>query len=193
MSDPRIPMLTIEEARARATELEIPESIAELSVFRTLLRQPKLAQRVNDLLLTLLIGGALDARLRELIIMRLGWATGSVYEWTQHWRVALQLGVSEEDVLAVRDWRAYAGWSDADRAILEATDETLEHGAISSETWAECVKHLPSHEQQLELVGAIGTWRMISQILRSLEIPLEEGIAPWPPDGIGPASAAQTR
>ncbi len=188
MSEPRIPLLPIEEAKQAAAKMEVPEAIAELSVFRILLRQPKLAKRVNDLLMTLLIGGALDARLRELIIMRIGWSTGSVYEWTQHWRVALQLGVDEADVLAVRDWEKHERWSDADRAILRATDETLANGAVSAETWAECAKHLPSDAEQLELVGAIGTWRMISQILKSLEVPLEDGVAPWPPDGLSPAS-----
>ena len=50
----------------------------------------------------------IDARLRELIIMRIGWRQGSVYEWTQHWRVARMLEIPEEDLVAVRDWkRAY--------------------------------------------------------------------------------------
>jgi alkylhydroperoxidase family enzyme len=186
MSEPRIPLLSIDEAKQAAAKMEIPEAIAELSVFRILLRRPKLAKRVNDLLMTLLFGTEFDARLRELIIMRIGWSTGSVYEWTQHWRVALQLGVSESDLLAVRDWQKHYHWSDADRAILRATDETLASGAVSRETWAECVKHLPSEAEQLELLGSIGTWRMISQILRSLEVPLEDGVAAWPPDGLAP-------
>ena len=118
--------------------------------------------------------------------MRIGWATGSVYEWTQHWRIALELGVPDEDLLAVREWRTHQGWSAADRAVLAATDETLEAGAISAETWALCTAVLPSVEEQIELVSAIGTWRMISQVLRSLEVPLEDGVAPWPPDGAAP-------
>ena len=65
---------------------------------------------------------ALDARLRELVIMRIGWATGSVYEWTQHWRVALQLGVDEADVLAVRDWRSSDRFGPVERAVLAYTD-----------------------------------------------------------------------
>jgi len=183
MAEPRVPLLSVEEAKQAALKLEVPEAIAELNVFRILLRQPKLAKCVNDLLMTLLFQGELDRRLRELIIMRIGWATGSVYEWTQHWRIALQLGVAESDLLALRDWRSHGHWSEADRAILAATDETLEDGAVSAETWAECAVHLPSHAEQLELLGAIGTWRMISQILRSLEVPLEDGVVPWPPDG----------
>ncbi len=186
MTGPRIPLLPIDEAKKAAAEMEVPEAIGELNVFRVLLRHPKLAKRVNDLLMTLLFAGDLDARLRELIIMRIGWVTGSVYEWTQHWRIALQLGVSESDVLAVRDWRAHDHWSEVDRAILTATDETLSDGAVSADTWARCARLLPSETEQLELLGAIGCWRMISQLLRSLEVPLEEGVAPWPPDGLVP-------
>ncbi|MAE96501.1 MAG: carboxymuconolactone decarboxylase [Deltaproteobacteria bacterium] len=189
MSEPRIAMLSMEEARQAASEVGLADALAELSIFRILLRQPMLAQRVADLLMGLLTRGKLDARLRELIIMRIGWATDSVYEWTQHWRVARQLGVDEADLKAVRDWRVHDGWSDADRAVLAATDETLERGAISASTWQACAKALPSAEEQLELVGAIGTWRMISQILRSLEVPLEDGVAPWPPEGVGPGAA----
>jgi alkylhydroperoxidase family enzyme len=181
-------MLSAEEAKKAAVAAQVPEAIAELNVFRVLLGHPKLAKRVNDLLMTLLIGSDLDARLRELIIMRIGWSTGSVYEWTQHWRVALQLGVSESDLLAVRDWHSHEHWSEVDRAILSATDETLESGAISAETWATCARLLPNATEQLELVGAIGCWRMISQILRSLEVPLEDGVAAWPPDQVAPGA-----
>ena len=75
-------------------------------------------------------------------------------------------------------------WSDLDRAVLSATDETLEACAVSAETWAQCGRLLPGVEEQLELLAAIGTWRLVSQLLRSLEVPLEDGVAAWPPDGL---------
>ncbi len=185
-TESRLPRLSLEAARAAAEQVGLQEQMADLNIFRVLLHQPKLAKAISDVLLTLLFRGKLDARLRELVIMRIGWATGSVYEWTQHWRIALQLGVSEEDLLALRDWRASDRFDDADRAILAATDETLETGTISSETWKRCEEHLGSTEERLELVSAIGTWQFISAFLRSLEIPLEEGVTPWPPDGATP-------
>jgi alkylhydroperoxidase family enzyme len=188
--DPRIPMLSLEEAKKAASAVDIPEPMAELSIFRVLLRNPPLAKQVNELLLTLIFRGKLDARLRELVIMRLGWRTASMYEWTQHWRVARNLGVPEEDLLAVRDWQASPRFSDGDRAVLQATDDILEHGVISAETWLRCTRHAGGVEALLELVAAIGTWRMISSLLRSLEIPLEPGVDPWPPDGASPTASA---
>jgi alkylhydroperoxidase family enzyme len=186
MTEPRVPLLSKEAAAKAAEQVGVLPQMAELNVFRALLHQPAVAKAVQDLLISLLFRGSFDARLRELIIMRLGWQTGSVYEWTQHWKVAVELGVAEEDLLAVRDWKASDRFSDADRAVLTATDETLEAGAISRETWAALETQVgdPNDPRVLiELVAAIGTWRMISSVLRSLEIPLEDGVALWPPDG----------
>ena len=180
----RIEMLPVEQAKTAAGECGIRESMASLNVYRTLLRHPQLASAVNHLLTTLLFtGNKLDVRLRELLIMRIGWTTGAKYEWTQHWHFAERVGLPPEDVIAVRDWRSSTRLSAADRAVLAAVDDTLEQGKISDAVWAECVQHIGSPEQLLEMVIAIGNWNMFSQLLRSIGIPLEEGVMDWPPDG----------
>lgn len=184
---PRLPLLPTDDAKAAAVAAGVMEAAADLSVFRVWLRHPKLARWLADLIMGLLWEGRLDARLRELVIMRLGWITRSDYEWTQHWRIAVGFGLSEDQLVAVRDWRAATGFGPAERAVLAATDETVADGVISPETWAACHAHVSDDPQVLlELVTAIGTWRMVSSILRSLEVPLEDGVASWPPDGNGP-------
>ena len=180
---PRVPMLDPEDARAAADRAGIPAPMADLSVFRVLLRHEDLAAAVHGLLRQLLWNGCLDARLRELVIMRIGWVQGSDYEWTQHWRVARMLEVSESDLLAVRDWPD-ASFGPSERAVLAATDETLGSGAISASTWAALEQYLPSAEARIELVVAIANWTMFAQLLRSLAVPLEPEVASWPPDGV---------
>jgi alkylhydroperoxidase family enzyme len=187
--DARIPMLDVDDARAAAARVGVPEGMADLSVFKVLLRHEDLAARVNGLLHQLLWNGALDARLRELIIMRIGWRQGSMYEWTQHWRVARMLEIPEDDLVAVRDWKASDRFDRADRAVLAATDETLGSGAISARTWSELEATVPDEWARLEVVIAIANWSMFAQLLRSLEVPLEEGVDPWPPDGAVPEPA----
>jgi len=185
-STARVEMLSIEESRAAAESAGLPAMFAPLSVFRILLRDRELARAIGDLLQLLLRGRHLDGRLRELVIMRIGWATGSVYEWTQHWRVARMMEMSEAEILGVRNWRKHPDYGPVERAVLAATDETLEHGTISASTWRECEAHLENPEALVELVVAIGNWRLFSSLLRSLEVPLEEGTAAWPPDGARP-------
>lgn len=183
----RLPLLNAEEARQAAADAGVNELLVDLNVFRVLLHHPPLARWFADFLMGLLWEGRFDARLRELVIMRLGWATGSVYEWTQHWPIALRIGATEDDLLGVRDWRAHDGFGPAERAVLAATDETLADGAISAATWDRCVEHVsPDPAVLLELCSAIGLWRMVSGLLRSTEVPLEDGVVPWPPDGATP-------
>jgi alkylhydroperoxidase family enzyme len=189
MTTSGIPRLPLDEARAAADEAGVPDYMAELSIFQVLLNHPVVARTLNDLLAAMLWHGALDSRLRELVIMRIGWLTACDYEWTQHWRVASGLGVPAEDLLGVRDWRAYEGFGPAERAVLAATDDVVNDGAVSAETWAACERELGGDRTVLvELVTAIGAWRMVASILRSLNVPLEDGVASWPPDGRSPSA-----
>src|SRR6516225_6100905 len=163
MKTARVPKLPLDEAKAAADEAAVPDYMAELSIFQVLLHHPQLARAINDLLATMLWHGSLDPRLRELVIMRIGWLTACDYEWTQHWRVASGLGVTADDLLVVRD------------------------GAVSGESWAACARELDGDATVLlELVTAIGAWRMVASILQSLKVPLEEGVSSWPPDGRSP-------
>ncbi len=159
--------------------------MAHLNVFRVMLNHPELAGAMGNLLATLLYkANKLDLRLRELIIMRLAWQTGSLYEWTKHWRLAERLDIPPESILAVREWENADCLNDADKTILLATDETLENGRISQATWLECCKHLTTDAERIELVLAISSWRLFSEMFQSLKIPLEEGVKHWPPDGL---------
>ncbi|MBO0865672.1 MAG: carboxymuconolactone decarboxylase family protein [Mycobacterium sp.] len=187
MNPARVPLLPVDEAKAAADEAGVPNYMAELAIFQVLLNHPNLARGLNDLLATMLWHGTLDSRLRELVIMRIAWLTASDYEWTQHWRVAQGLGVSTDDLLGVREWQAYTGFGSAERAVLAATDDVVRDGAVSAESWAACEREFGGNQAMLvELVTAIAAWRMIASILHSLQVPLEDDVASWPPDGRAP-------
>ena len=186
MSEARVPLLDLADAAAVGESARIPPDFRHLNVFRALLHRPALAKAISDLL-GANFGSTLDARLRELVIMRTGWVTGADYEWTQHWSVALEhYGCSEQDLLACRQGPEDPHFGETERAVLHATDETLADGALSAGTFERCAKALGGPEAAVDLVTAIGCWRFISQILRSLDIPLEDGVASWPPDGGAP-------
>ena len=164
----------------------MPDRYAELSVFQIALKDPPVAAAMAGLLAALLQEGCLDPRLRELVIMRIGWSTGSVYEWTQHWRVATALEMTPEDITGVRDWAAHGGYGPLERAALQATDDTLATGVISPPTWETLRSLLETDAELFELVMVINHWRLYSSVLRTLEVPLESGVLPWPPDGAEP-------
>ena len=187
MTNCRIDLLPLEESREAAKAVEMIPAFAELNIFRTMLRRPKTAKALSDLLVSLLFGGELDDRLRELLIMRIGWTTGSDYEWTQHFRIALeQFGCSEQDLLELRgDWRNSEHFGADEKTLLSAVDQLLGDGTLSDEVANKCLESFGPNAT-IELVTAVGCWRLVSKITNALEIPLEEGIVSWPPDGKRP-------
>jgi alkylhydroperoxidase family enzyme len=187
MTDCRVDILPLDEAKEAASKVEMIPAFAELNVFRVMLQRPKTAKALSDLLVSLLFGGELDDRLRELLIMRIGWSTGADYEWTQHWKIAReQFGCSDQDLLALRgDWQKSSHFDDDDKLLLTAVDTLLDEGALSAEQMKQCISCF-GQNATIELVTAVGCWQLVSKLARSLEIPLEEGIDSWPPDGQHP-------
>lgn len=186
-SKSRIPLLSKKEALARGREQGLDDYISQLNLFRALLHYPDAAREFNKTIITLVSGDeVLSHRLRELIIMRVAWESKSEYEWTQHWQVSLMFGMSEDEVVAVKDWQNADCFDDADKAVLAATDDTLMKGAISPATWANLARQLPTPAAQIAVVASIGNWHLFSQLLQSLDIPLEDGAPIWPPNGVGP-------
>lgn len=182
----RITPVPLETALAIGREIGLSDRLAG-GGFRILANNPAVAKAVYNQLTTLLYKNTLDTRLRELAILRIGWVTGSEYEWAQHWRLAtVDAGLPAEDMIEVRNWRTSTRLGPADRAVLAAVDDTLAEGKISDATWAECVAHVGGPAELVEMVIAIGNWTMFSQLLRSFEAPLAEGATSWPPDGIAP-------
>jgi alkylhydroperoxidase family enzyme len=185
----RVPMVSLERSRELGEAMGLPARRTQSEAFRVLANNPGVARVAYNQLIQLLENNKFDTRLRELMIMRIGWVTGSAYEWTQHWRVATTAGIPQEDILAVRDWRNSERLTPADRAILAATDECLDGKSISDAAWAEVVKHVTDPEQQVEFIIAMGNWMMFSLLFRNLRIPLAEGVTVWPPDGLASPAA----
>jgi len=185
----RVPMISPERARELGDAMGMPARRTQSEAFRVVANNPGVARVAFSQLMQLLESNKFDTRLRELMIMRIGWVTGSAYEWTQHWRVATQAGIAPEDILAVRDWRDSPLLTAADKAILTATDECLAGKSISDAVWAEVAKHIPDPGHQVEFIIAMGNWMSFSLLFRTLRIPLAEGIAIWPPDGLASPAA----
>ncbi|HEY0182951.1 MAG TPA: carboxymuconolactone decarboxylase family protein [Rhodopila sp.] len=184
-------MVSLDRARELGDAMGLPARRTQSEAFRVVANNPAVARAAFGQLIQLLENNTFDIRLRELMIMRIAWVTGSVYEWTQHWRVASAAEIPPEDILAVRDWRSSGRLKPADQAILTATDECLSGRSISDEAWADVAKHVPDPAQQVEFVIAMGNWLALSMLFRNLRIPLAAGTVAWPPDGV-PSPAAET-
>src|SRR5918998_5808962 len=96
----RVPMVSLERARELGEAMGLPARRTQSEAFRVLANNPGVARVAYNQLIQLLENNKFDTRLRELMIMRIGWITGSAYEWTQHWRGGAKAGGAQDDILA---------------------------------------------------------------------------------------------
>ena len=145
-----------------------------LNIFRTLAHAPK---ALNAFLgwgnYILSRRNALSPRDRELVILRTGYNCRSGYEWTQHKRIGLDCGLTEEEISRIKAGPDAAGWSDLDAAMLRATDELTTDHFVTDATWAALAPL--GDKGRMDLVMTVGQYTQVSMILNSFGIQVEDG------------------
>jgi len=180
-----LPLLPVDEAIRRGKEVGLDDRFSSLNAFRVMLHSSRAAGAVAELLRTLMFHNTLNARTRELVILRNGWRTRSEYEFCQHVRVSRDLKMSDEEILGVREPDNCRAYSEIDRAVIRMADELLDNSEVSRETWNILQKAF-SNEELVELLLVAGFWRMIAGYLKTAKVPLDAGVSGWP-EGKPPA------
>lgn len=145
-----------------------------LNIFRTLARAPAalkgflgwgeyVLSKKNDL----------PAREREIVILRIGYLCKSGYEWTQHVPIGERAGLTGDEIVRIKKG-ADAGWSDADAALIRASDELHHNHFISDATWAALKRHF-SDKQCMDVVFSAGQYTQVCMMLNSFGVQLDEG------------------
>ncbi len=144
-----------------------------LNIFKVLAHCPDVGRDTLQLGNSILRKGKVDPRMRELAILRVGNLLEADYEWTQHVRVALRVGVPQAQIDALHDWPSCQLFNVQERAVLQYTDEMTQNVRVSEGTF-QAVRAFLSEEQTVELTVAIGYYGMISRILETLQVELED-------------------
>jgi 4-carboxymuconolactone decarboxylase len=169
---PRIPPLPAAERDPRTEAILEPlrrPDGTELNIFATLARHPKLFKRWSAFGGTLLYGGTLPARERELLILRTGYLCRAHYEWGQHVEIARAAGLSDEEIARVAEGPAAAGWSTGDADLLRAADELHADSRIGDTTWAALAERWDD-QQLIEVCMVVGQYHLVSFALNSLGV-----------------------
>jgi alkylhydroperoxidase family enzyme len=148
------------------------------NVLSTMARYPKLLKRWNVFGGHVLTRSTLPPRVRELVILRTGFVAHSGYEWAQHVDMARAAGCTDDEIARVAEGPD-AGWNNADRAVLRATDELVGDYFVSDATWDALRAHLSEH-QILDLVFAVGQYTLVSMALNTLGVQIEDGVDLFP-------------
>lgn len=145
-----------------------------LNIFRTLAHHPDLMKRWLVFGNHVLGKNTLSPRDREIAILRVGALCRAGYEWSQHVRIGLDCGLEESEIERIREGAAADGWTDAERALLRATDELVSDAFVSDETWKALEAHFDV-KQVIDLVFTVGQYNLVSMALNTLGVQLEDG------------------
>ena len=183
MADPRIPPLPPAQRDERTEELlrslRADPDGPDLNIFATLARHPRVFKRWSAFGGMLLYGGELPGRERELLILRTGWNCRADYEWGQHVPMALDAGVTEEEIQRVPAGPDDPGWSEQDATLLRAADELHWDARIGDATWSSLAA-TGSELQLIEICMLVGQYHLVAFTLNSLGIEREAGVVGLP-------------
>ena len=150
-----------------------------LNIFATLARHTNLFQAWIDFGAMLLIGGELPARERELAILRVGWHCQAPYEWGQHAKIGLDVGLTQSEIDRIPLGPDAGGWTDTEKLVLRATDELHTVAKISDATWAGLSEHF-DERQLIELPVLVGQYFLVCFALNSLGVQPEPDLPGLP-------------
>jgi len=179
VTGPRIPLVTqpTEEQRA-SLDGALRVDDRPLNIFATLAHHPALLTRFSRFGGYLLVRGLLPAREREIVILRVGWRSGSVYEFGQHTIIGRGVGLTDDEIARLaRD--GDADWSAEDAALVALADELCAINTVSDATWAALASRW-GHPELVELLVLAGFYRLVSGFLRAAGVELDPGVPGWP-------------
>jgi 4-carboxymuconolactone decarboxylase len=178
MLEPRIAPLQppYEDGVAAALAKWMPpgSEVEPLALFRTLAVHDGLFSRMRPLGAGILGHPRLEARERELVILRTCARAGAEYEWGVHVvAFARPLGLSEEQITAtVLGSPVDPAWAPADAQLIAVADSLYDTNGIAEALWAELSARF-ADDELLELVIVAGWYRLISYVINAAQVELE--------------------
>ena len=145
------------------------------NIFKTLSHHPDLFRRWLVFGNHVLFKSTLPPRERELIILRIGWLCEAEYEWGQHVLIGKEAGLTAEEIDRIKAGPNARGWSEADKLLLQATDELRKDAFITDTTWNGLSQHFDK-KQLMDVVFAVGQYNLVSMALNTLGVQLDDGL-----------------
>ena len=151
-----------------------------ISLHRALVNSPNAARAFSGLGTFIRYGSKLDARLRELAILQVGWLARSPYEWSHHVKIGHDFGVTDADVQALIDDTAGKPTPlDAlSLTVIKAAREIAGDGAMAEPTFRSLQSTL-GNEQVVDLTVTIAFYCAVVRVLATLQIDVEPDYMPY--------------
>jgi 4-carboxymuconolactone decarboxylase len=145
-----------------------------------MLHHPALAKAFLTFNNHIATASTVSKRIRELLILRIGWLRRSEYEFVQHLILGRRAGLSEVELERIQLGPDAPGWSQEDADLLRAVDELHAHACIKDETWARLSARFDT-AQLLDMIFAVGCYDLLAMVFNTARLAVEPGVEPLTP------------
>ena len=157
------------------------EAPGGMNALGTMLRHPALAKGFLAFNNHISATSTLSKRIRELLILRIGWLRRSEYEFIQHLVLGARAGLSEAELERIQFGPDAPGWDPLDADLVRAVDELHADACITEATYTRLSAHF-NPQQLLDLVFTVGCYDVLSMAFKSFAVALEPGTTPLDAD-----------
>lgn len=184
LTEPRITPLAESEWNVEQQKLLNPQKAAHpsgrvVNINATLANHIKLSERWLPWATYIFAESTLPPREREILILRIGWLCRSEYEFGQHTIFGKLAGLTDAEIRRVTEGPKAPGWGPFEVTLLQAVDELHADAFITDATWNALAKRY-NKQQLMDLVATVGQYNLISMLLNSLGVQLDEGVPGLP-------------
>jgi 4-carboxymuconolactone decarboxylase len=146
----------------------------------TMLRHPPLAKAFLTFNNHISTTNTLSRRIREILILRIGWLRRSEYEFAQHLVLGARAGLTPAELERVQQAPDAPGWDPVDADLIRAVDELHYKGCIEDATYARLSAHFNT-QQLIDLVFTVGCYDLLSMAFKTFGVEMESGLEPLSP------------
>ena len=141
------------------------------------LRHPALAKAFLTFNAHHFYATTLSPRVREILIMRIGWLTRAEVEYLAHVAIGKRHGISDAEIERIQHGPDAPGWDPADADLLRAVDELHQQATIGTDTYRRLATRL-DEKQLMDLVFLVGCYASLAWFMNTFRVQVEPGIEP---------------
>jgi alkylhydroperoxidase family enzyme len=141
--------------------------------FNAMLASPGVGMALQRLGAAIRFETGLSDRCREIAILTLAAARDSAFEWYAHERLGRQVGLTQDELDALRDHQSPASLSPTESVTPDTVVALLDHRDLDDEQF-ERARDVLGLERLVELVTLTGYYDLLALSLRVFRVPLPD-------------------
>jgi 4-carboxymuconolactone decarboxylase len=162
------------EQRKAAEEFKAGRGYAVLGPFSVMLRSPEVMLRAKAMGDYIRFRNVLPKRVSELVILVAAREWTQQFEWTHHYKYALEVGLPKETADAIGDGRRPDAMAEDEAVAYDFSIELHRRKSVSDATYARALARF-GEPGIIDLIGITGYYSFLAMMMNVARTPVDSG------------------